>query len=115
MQKISNEKGITMVTLVITIFILALISIPTAFSVVNIIKVGDLTKYKEDLTNLSEAVSQAYSLEDNISGIGLKRKEQLLKKYHSINKLKSLSIDELDEILPHNVSINLHNFLNNYH
>ena len=54
------------------------------------------------------------SVLDNIEGIGEKRKTELLKKYHSINKMKEASIDDLDKILPHNVSINLHEFLGNY-
>ena len=54
------------------------------------------------------------SVLDNIEGIGEKRKTELLKKYRSINKMKEASIDELDKILPHNVSINLHDFLKNY-
>lgn len=54
------------------------------------------------------------SVLDNIEGIGEKRKNELLKKYHSINKMKQASIDELDKILPHNVSENLKEFLDNY-
>ena len=54
------------------------------------------------------------SVLDNIEGIGEKRKTELLKKYRSINKMKEASIDDLDKILPHNVSINLHDFLENY-
>ena len=54
------------------------------------------------------------SVLDNIEGIGEKRKTELLKKYRSINKMKEASIDELDKILPHNVSVNLHDFLENY-
>lgn len=54
------------------------------------------------------------SVFDNIEGIGEKRKTELLKKYRSINKMKEASIDELDKILPHNVSINLKDFLENY-
>ena len=47
------------------------------------------------------------SILDNIEGIGKKRKTELLKKYHSINKMKQATIDELDKILPHNVSVKL--------
>ena len=54
------------------------------------------------------------SVLDNIEGIGEKRKTELLKKYRSINKMKEASIDELDKILPHNVSVNLKDFLENY-
>ena len=53
------------------------------------------------------------SILDNIEGIGEKRKNELLKKYKTISKLKTLSLEELDEVLPHQVSINLLEFLNN--
>lgn len=54
------------------------------------------------------------SILDNIEGIGEKRKRELLKKYHSINKLKEVPIDELSKILPEKVAINLKTFLDNY-
>ena len=57
---------------------------------------------------------QISSILDNIEGIGEKRKKELLKKYHSINKLKEVSIEELSNILPEKVSINLKEFLSNY-
>ncbi len=52
------------------------------------------------------------SLLDSIEGIGDKRKKLLLKKYHTINKIKEANIEELKEILPENVSIKLKEFLN---
>ena len=52
------------------------------------------------------------SILDNIEGIGSSRRDELLKKYRSTKKMKEASIEELDLILPHKVSINLHNFLN---
>ena len=51
------------------------------------------------------------SLLDNIEGIGEKRKEELLKKYKTITKLKSLSVEELSSILPIKVAENLYAFL----
>ena len=54
------------------------------------------------------------SILDNVEGIGSKRKKELLKKYKTINKMKDASIQELNEILPNQVSINLHKFLSNY-
>lgn len=54
------------------------------------------------------------SILDNIEGIGTKRKNELLKKYKTITKLKELSIEELMEILPQNVAYNLFEFLKNY-
>lgn len=53
------------------------------------------------------------SILDNIEGIGEKRKNALLKKYHNLTKMKEASINELNDILPENVSKNLIEFLNN--
>lgn len=52
------------------------------------------------------------SILDNVPGIGVVRKKELLKKYKTITKLKSLSKKELEEILPSNVADNLLSFLN---
>ena len=52
------------------------------------------------------------SILDNIEGIGPSRRDELLKKYRSTKKMKEASIEELDLILPHKVSVNLHDFLN---
>lgn len=49
----------------------------------------------------------------NVPGIGEKRRKELLKKYPSIVKIKSASVDELSEILPFNVASSLLEFLNN--
>ena len=54
------------------------------------------------------------SILDNIDGIGPIRKKELLKKYHTIIKLKELSLDELKKELPDNVAVNLYEFLKNY-
>ena len=54
------------------------------------------------------------SVLDNIEGIGSKRKKELLKKYHTITKMKEASIEELEEILPSNVANNLYHFLESY-
>ena len=51
------------------------------------------------------------SVLDHVEGIGEKRRKQLLKKYHSISKLKTVSVKELEEILPHQVAQNLYDFL----
>jgi excinuclease ABC subunit C len=49
----------------------------------------------------------------NVSGIGDKRRKELLKKYSSIDKIKNASIDDLTSILPKDVAINLQKYLNN--
>lgn len=53
------------------------------------------------------------SILDNIEGIGPKRRNELLKKYKTITKLKELSLDELENILPNNVANNLYDYLKN--
>ena len=50
---------------------------------------------------------------NNIEGIGEKRKNELLKKYHNLTKMKEASIEELSKIIPENVAKNLLEFLNN--
>lgn len=57
---------------------------------------------------------QISSILDNIEGIGEKRKKELLKKYHSINKMKEVSLSELYKVLPEKVANNLKEFLDNY-
>ena len=54
------------------------------------------------------------SVLDAVDGIGSKRKNELLKKYKTITKLKSLSIEELEKVLPQKIAKNLHDFLKNY-
>lgn len=51
------------------------------------------------------------SVLDHVEGIGEKRRKLLLKKYHSTSKLKTVSVKELEEILPHQVAQNLYDFL----
>ena len=54
------------------------------------------------------------SVLNSVEGIGEKRKQELLKKYKTITRLKQLSLEELEELLPKNIAINLKNFLNEY-
>ena len=54
------------------------------------------------------------SILDNIEGIGEVRKKELLKKYKNIKTLSEVSIEELDQILPHNISVNLKKYLEEY-
>ena len=79
-----------------------------------------LTKMQDEVHNYTinyhrniRSKGQISSVLDNISGIGEVRKKKLLKKYRSINKIKEVSIEELSEILPMDVSIKLKKFLDN--
>lgn len=51
------------------------------------------------------------SILDNVEGIGSKRKEALLKKYKTVNKLRESSVDELSTIVPREVAINIKKIL----
>ena len=52
------------------------------------------------------------SVLEDVSGIGEKRRKELLKKYTSLTKIKNASIEELSEILPEEVAKSLLEFLN---
>ena len=52
------------------------------------------------------------SILDNIDGIGEVRKKKILKKYHTIDKMKNATISELSEIMPENIAISFHEYLN---
>ena len=54
------------------------------------------------------------SVLDNVSGIGAKRKKELIKKFGSVAKMKEASLEELKTLLPDNVADNLKNFLDSY-
>ena len=51
------------------------------------------------------------SILDEIEGIGSVRKKELIKRFGSVTKMKEASIEELKEIIPENVAIELKKFL----
>lgn len=51
------------------------------------------------------------SILDQVEGIGEKRKKDLLTHFKSLKRIKEASIEELNEVLPKNVSIELYNYL----
>ena len=53
------------------------------------------------------------SILDSIPGIGKKRRDELLKKYKTINKIKETDNKELETILPSNVVTTLKEYLEN--
>lgn len=52
------------------------------------------------------------SVLEDVSGIGEKRRKELLKKYSSLSKIKNATVQELSEILPEDVAKSLLEFLN---
>ena len=53
------------------------------------------------------------SILDNIDGIGEVRKEKILKKYKTIDKMKEASLDDLKELMPENIAKNFMEYLKN--
>ena len=51
------------------------------------------------------------SILDNIDGIGEIRKQKLLKKYSTINKMREAKVEELAKILPSNIAVEFYDFL----
>lgn len=54
------------------------------------------------------------SILDNVEGIGTVRKKELIKKFGSVVKMKNASLEELKEILPSNIAIDLQKYLKEY-
>ena len=46
-----------------------------------------------------------------VPGVGEERRKTLLKEFSSLKKIKEASIPELEKVLPHDVAINLYNYL----
>ena len=59
-----------------------------------------------------KAKSMISSILDEVDGLGSVRKKRLLTIYHSIDEIKKASVEQLSQILPKNVAINLLNTLN---
>lgn len=70
MQKLKSEKGITLVTLVITIVVLLMISTPIAINFKNIGTLKKYTNLKDDIDVLRESIDTAYRDDKDISSIG---------------------------------------------
>ena len=78
-----------------------------------------LTKMQDEVHNYTinyhrriRSKGSISSILDSIEGIGTIRKNKLLKKYHTINKIKEASDEELDKLLPHHITIKLKELLN---
>lgn len=54
------------------------------------------------------------SVLDEVEGIGEVRKKELLKRFGSLKKMKEATTEELEEILPTNIALNLKEYLKNY-
>ena len=54
-----------------------------------------------------KAKSMISSILDEVEGLGPTRKKRLLTIYHSIDEMKKASVEQLSQILPKNVAINL--------
>ena len=72
MQKIKNEKGITLIVLVITLIVLVLISIPVIINTTDVTQLQRFVYLKNDIDKLREAIRTAYVDDLSITTIGPK-------------------------------------------
>lgn len=70
MKKLKSEKGITLVLLVTTLIVLAMITVPIVVNTSNINKVKNYTLFKDDMDVLRESIDIAYRANSDISSIG---------------------------------------------
>lgn len=77
-----------------------------------------LTKMQDEVHNFTinyhrtiRSKGSLSSILDNVEGIGEVRKKKLLKRYKTISNMKMASIEELSEIIPRDVSVNLKDLL----
>ncbi len=71
MQKVKNERGITLVALTITVIVLSMISIPVIINTSNVTQFNKYTLFKDDIDVLRESISSAF-FDKNIQSIGPK-------------------------------------------
>ncbi len=93
------------------------------FSVINIDRMSNVFHY---LTRIQDEVHRftityhrtlrskgsISSILDDIPGIGTSRKKALIKRFGSVSKMKNASIDDLKEIIPENIALELKKYLN---
>ena len=70
MQKINNEKGITLLILVITIVILIIISVPVVINTTEVVEMQKYTYFKGDIDKLREAINTVYMDSKLLATIG---------------------------------------------
>ena len=70
MQKIKEEKGVTLLILVITVIVLALISIPIVVNTTDVTELQEYTYFKSDIDKLRESIETTYADIEDLSTIG---------------------------------------------
>ena len=70
MQKIKSEKGITLLILIVTLIVLALISVPIIVNTTDIAELQKYTYFKADIDKLRESIETTYGDMDDLSSIG---------------------------------------------
>ena len=70
MQKIKKERGITLISLVITAIVLMLISTPIVVRTTKLTETKKYTNFRDDILKLKENISILYDIDDDLSTIG---------------------------------------------
>ena len=104
----TNENGITMTALVITIIMIIIISVPLIVQINNPNKLNALDKLKRDLVNLKESVSIAYEISINFDTYDVNAYNYIGPKAPSslVEKLKDKTQESVQVINPNDTENN---------
>ena len=113
MQKLKNEKGITLIALVITIAVLSIISVPVLVNMSNIKEFDTYSGFKEDIDILREAISIAYfdkdigtigpKYEGNLDFLNETQNEEKIKNENDNDVYYAININRVNEKLSVNM------------
>ncbi len=74
----------------------------------------EVHRYTIDYHRTLRSKGSISSILDNIEGIGSVRKKELIKKFGSVKRMNEATIEELCEIIPENVAVNLKQYLHDF-
>ena len=115
-----RKKGFTLIELIAVLVILAILALIVTPLVMNIIRKAKISADRRSVDAYGRSVELAIATHLLDTGAFPTDLKSLNVEYTgkevncNVMQMKEASIDDLDKILPHNVSINLHEFLGNY-
>ncbi len=92
-QNLKNEKGITMITLALTVLILIILTSALAINSYDSMQISNLTRLENDISTLNNRIASYYVSNDDLPLYG----EAMTKSYINTNyDIKDLSINDGD-------------------
>ena len=116
MQKIKNEKGITLIILIITIVVLILISVPVIVNTTDVQELQRYSYFKGDIDKLRETIETTYMHSTDLSTIGplytgdlsflnLKQGDETVKNPNDDSYYYVISLNELNSHVNSQISL----------